>query len=175
MLKIKILYKILILSIATFVIFLLQFRHVDGGELLDLANEHVDVYLVDTVINTMKPLIAEKVLKDIESLDLLLPKDESKIIAEKIAISTVSRMKEDIPKIASKTMIKYFTKNDIEKLTEIYSLDSDNGILFAKKSYLYQSELAQKISLYIYANMEEIVTEVIDDIVTNQVDVNILK
>lgn len=175
MLKIKILYKILILSIATFVIFLLQFRHVDGGELLDLANEHVDVYLVDTVINTMKPLIAEKVLKDIQSLDLLLPKDESKIIAEKIAISTVSRMKEDIPKIASKTMIKYFTKNDIEKLTEIYSLDSDNGILFAKKSYLYQSELAQKISLYIYANMEEIVTEVIDDIVTNQVDVNILK
>jgi hypothetical protein len=175
MLKIKILYKILILSITTFVIFLSQFRQVDGGELLDLANKHVDVYLVDTVINTMKPLIAEKILKDIESLDLLLPKDESKIIAEKIAISTVSRMKEDIPKIASKTMIKYFTKSDIEKLTEIYSLDSDNGILFAKKSYLYQSELAQKISLYIYANMEEIVTEVIDDIVANQVDANTLK
>ena len=69
----------------------------------------------------------------------------------------------------------FLPKSDIKKLSEIYSLDSDNGMMFAKKSYLYQSELAQKMSLYIYANMEEIVTEVIDEIIANKVDVNTLK
>ena len=175
MLKIKVPYKISILLIATFIISISQFRPAEGGELLDLANEHVDLYLVNTVIDTMSPLIAEKILKDIVNLDLPLPSKESRIIAEKIAFATISRMKEDIPYIASKTMIKYFTKSDIKKLSEIYSLDSDNGMMFAKKSYLYQSELAQKMSLYIYANMEEIVTEVIDEIIANKVDVNTLK
>ena len=105
MLKIKILYKISILSIATFVIFLSQFKQVEGGELLDLANEHVDVYLVPTLIDTMKPLIAEKILKDInfkkESLDLELDKEINK--AEDEINKLMAKAPEKINRIAIET------------------------------------------------------------------------
>jgi hypothetical protein len=73
-----------------------------------------------------------------------------------------------VPDIATKLMMKYYSTREIEALNEIYGKTSSNGISFARKNYYFNRELNAIIMSYVHNNIEQIIEEELNQVLSGR-------
>tara|TARA_B100001027_G_scaffold186338_1_gene138788 strand:+ start:99 stop:605 length:507 start_codon:yes stop_codon:yes gene_type:complete len=121
------------------------------------AREHVIKYYVNDIFFDVQEQIKQKIKYDVKNQEISIKSEDLDKIANIISYNIAETLEEFVPDVATKTMMKYYTENEIGILNDLYATKTDDDLSFAKKNYYFQRELNATIMTYLYNNIESMI------------------
>ena len=121
------------------------------------AREHVIKYYVKDIFYDVQEQIKQKIKYDVKNQEISIKSEDLDKIANIISYNIAETLEEFVPDVATKTMMKYYTENEIGILNDLYATKTDDDLSFAKKNYYFQRELNATIMTYLYNNIESMI------------------
>ena len=121
------------------------------------AREHVIKYYVNDIFYDVQEQIKQKIKYDVKNQEISIKSEDLDKIANIISYNIAETLEEFVPDVATKTMMKYYTENEIGILNDLYATKTDDDLSFAKKNYYFQRELNATIMTYLYNNIESMI------------------
>ena len=121
------------------------------------AREHVIKYYVNDIFYDVQEQIKQKIKYDFKNQEISIKSEDLDKIANIISYNIAETLEEFVPDVATKTMMKYYTENEINILNDLYATKTDDDLSFAKKNYYFQRELNATIMTYLYNNIESMI------------------
>ena len=121
------------------------------------AREHVIKYYVNDIFFDVQEQIKQKIKYDVKNQEISIKSEDLDKIANIISYKIAETLEEFVPDVATKTMMKYYTENEIGILNDLYATKTDDDLSFAKKNYYFQRELNATIMTYLYNNIESMI------------------
>jgi len=121
------------------------------------AREHVIKYYVNDIFYDVQEQIKQKIKYDVKNQEISIKSEDLDKIANIISYNIAETLEEFVPDVATKTMMKYYTENEINILNDLYATKTDDDLSFAKKNYYFQRELNATIMTYLYNNIESMI------------------
>ena len=121
------------------------------------AREHVIKYYVNDIFFDVQEQIKQKIKYDVKNQEISIKSEDLDKIANIISYNIAETLEEFVPDVATKTMMKYYTENEIGILNDLYATKTDDDLSFAKKNYYFQRELNATIMTYLYNNIETMI------------------
>lgn len=121
------------------------------------AREHVIKYYVNDIFFDVQEQIKQKIKYDVKNQEISIKSEDLDKIANIISYNIAETLEEFVPDVATKTMMKYYTENEINILNDLYATKTDDDLSFAKKNYYFQRELNATIMTYLYNNIESMI------------------
>ena len=138
-------------------VFLTFYSPLYSEEFEKKAREHVIKYYVNDIFYDVQEQIKQKIKYDVKNQEISIKSEDLDKIANIISYNIAETLEEFVPDVATKTMMKYYTENEIGILNDLYATKTDDDLSFAKKNYYFQRELNATIMTYLYNNIESMI------------------